>query len=63
MRNRDGVVHYTLIGEFTQTLASFPILVELVPTLTLADRDTVRLLAPGESMTHGKWTITREAQP
>jgi len=40
--------------------ATFPMLVETIPSLTPADRDNVRLLAPGESMNHGDWTITRE---
>jgi len=40
--------------------ATFPELALIFKSLTPADRDNVRLLAPGESMNHGDWTITRE---
>jgi hypothetical protein len=40
--------------------ATFPELALIFTSLTPADKDTIRLLAPSESFKHEDWTITRE---
>jgi hypothetical protein len=63
LRGGETLVRYTVrIGEIDSMPMTFPQLSVAIRSLTPADCDTVRLLAPGESMEHFGWAITREAQ-